>query len=191
MSQVAVVYHSGYGHTKALAERVAKGAGSVPGVEALLISVEDIDSHWESLDKADAIIFGAPTYMGAASAQFKAFADASSKRWFTHAWKDKIAGGFTNSGSQFGDKGNTMVEFATLAAQHGMIWVSLGLMPGNNNSKGSVNDLNRLGGALGAYAQSNVDQGGDVAPIESDRATAEHLGKRVAEIAVTFKRGRA
>ena len=29
MSTIAIVYHSGYGHTKALAEAVAKGAASV------------------------------------------------------------------------------------------------------------------------------------------------------------------
>ncbi|MDR9066794.1 hypothetical protein FEP48_05987 [Burkholderia multivorans] len=52
-------------------------------------------------------------------------------------------------------------------------------MPGNNNSQGSVNDLNRLGSFLGAMAQANADQGGD-AIIESDRKTAEVLGERVA-----------
>ncbi len=50
-----------------------------------------------------------------------------------------------------------------------MVWVGLGLHPGNNNSNGSVNDLNRLGGFGGAFAQSNIDQGPDVAPSDSDR----------------------
>jgi NAD(P)H dehydrogenase (quinone) len=35
---------------------------------------------WAALDAADAIIFGAPTYMGSASAPFKAFMDATSSR---------------------------------------------------------------------------------------------------------------
>ncbi len=188
MTHVAIVYHSGYGHTKALAEQVANGAAEVSGVTSQLIPVADVDSHWDDLDKADGIIFGAPTYMGAASAAFRTFAEASSKRWFTLAWKNKVAGGFTNSGSQNGDKGNTMMELVTLAAQHGMIWVSLGLPPGNNSSKGSLADLNRLGGSLGALAQSNVDQGGEDAPIASDRATALAYGRRVAEIADALKR---
>jgi multimeric flavodoxin WrbA len=191
VTNVAIVYHSGYGHTKVLAEQIAKGAGGVAGTEVLLVPVAEVDSHWDGLDKADAIIFGSPTYMGAASAAFRTFAEASSKRWFTLAWKDKISGGFTNSASQIGDKGNTMVELATLAAQHGMIWISLGLPPGNNSSKGSINDLNRLGGALGAYAQSNADRGGDDAPIASDKATAEAYGRRITEITASFKRGRA
>jgi len=183
MSKVAVVYHSGYGHTAAVAKAVARGAARVDGVNAKLISVTDIDKHWDDLKNADAIIFGAPTYMGGVSAQFKAFMDASAKVWFVQGWKDKIAAGFTHSGSQNGDKFNTITQLFTFAMQHGMVWTGLGLMPGNNTSKGSVNDLNRLGGFGGALTQSNNDQGAE-AIIDSDLRTAEHLGKRVARLAL-------
>jgi multimeric flavodoxin WrbA len=182
-ARVAVVYHSGYGHTKIQAEAVARGAESVAGTQVALIPVDQVEARAAELEAADAIVFGAPTYMGSVSAPFKAFMDWSSKAWFARAWKNKLAAGFTNSGSQSGDKLNTLVQLAVFAAQHGMIWVGLDLLPGNNNSKGSVEDLNRLGSFLGAMAQSNVDQGPDQAPIESDRKTAEYLGKRVAEFA--------
>ena len=190
MSKVAVVYHSGFGHTAAVAQAVVRGAASVDGVAAKLISVADIDKHWDDLSEADAIIFGAPTYMGSAAAPFKAFMDASAKVWFTQGWKDKIAAGFTHSGSQNGDKFNTMTQLFTFAMQHGMIWTGLGLMPGNNTSKGSINDLNRLGGFGGALTQSNNDQGADAIPA-SDLNTAEHLGKRVALVALQFAGERA
>ncbi|MEJ2299764.1 MAG: hypothetical protein P8X94_14965, partial [Woeseiaceae bacterium] len=98
-------------------------------------------------------------------------------------WADKLAAGFTNSGSQNGDKQNTLVDIASFAAQHGMVWVNLNLLPGNNSSKGSVEDLNRLGSYLGAMAQSNVDEGADVAPPEADLETAAKLGERVAKCA--------
>jgi multimeric flavodoxin WrbA len=123
--------------------------------------------------------------MGSASAPFKAFMDASSKVWFKQGWKDKIAAGFTHSGSQGGDKYNTITQLFTLAMQHGMIWVGLGLMPGNNSSKGSVNDLNRLGSSTGSLTQSNTDQGAEAIPA-SDLKTAEHLGRRVALVALQF-----
>ncbi len=181
MTKIAVVYHSGYGHTAAQAQAVARGAKKVAGAEVLLLTSEEAQK-WELLADADAIIFGSPTYMGSASAQFKAFMDASSKVWFTQDWKDKVAAGFTTPGSQSGDKLSTLTQLAIFAAQHSMIWVGLGLMPGNNNSKGSVNDINRLGSFLGAMAQANTDQGAEVAPIESDLLTAEHLGERVATI---------
>jgi len=182
-TQIAVVYHSGYGHTKAQAEAVARGAESIPGTRVSLIPVAEAEARAAEIDAADAVVFGAPTYMGSVSAPFKAFMDWSSKAWFARQWKNKIAAGFTNSGSQSGDKLNTLVQLAIFAAQHGMIWIGVDLLPGNNSSKGSVHDLNRLGGFLGAMAQSDVDAGPDQAPTDSDRKTAEHLGRRVAEFA--------
>lgn len=181
MTKIAVVYHSGYGHTAAQAEAVARGAKKVADAEVVLLTSEEAQK-WELLADADAIIFGSPTYMGSASASFKAFMDASSSVWYARGWKDKVAAGFTTSASQSGDKLNTLIQLAVFAAQHSMIWVGLDLLPGNNNSKGSVNDLNRLGSFLGAMAQANSDQAADVAPLESDLLTAEHLGERVAGI---------
>lgn len=185
MTTVAVVYHSGYGHTAEIARAVQRGAAAVRGTQAQLIAVGDVDQHWDDLAAADAIIFGAPTYMGGVSAPFKAFMDASSKVWFTQGWKDKVAAGFTHSGSQGGDKYNTVTQLFTLAMQHGMIWTGLGLMPGNNSSKGSGSDLNRLGSSTGSMTQSNVDQGAEVIPA-SDLKTAEYLGQRVALVTAQF-----
>jgi multimeric flavodoxin WrbA len=182
MTTVAIVYHSGYGHTAVQAEAVARGVAKVPGVDAKLLTSEEAQEKWDVLAAADGIIFGSPTYMGSASAQFKAFMDASSKIWYERGWKDKIAAGFTVSASQSGDKLNTLIQLAIFAAQHAMIWVGNDLLPGNNNSKGSVNDLNRLGGFIGALAQANADEGADIAPLKSDLLTAEHLGERVAGI---------
>jgi NAD(P)H dehydrogenase (quinone) len=182
-ARIAIVYHSGYGHTKALAEAVARGAEGVPGTNVTLIPVAEAEARAAEIDAADAVVFGAPTYMGSVSAPFKAFMDWSSKAWFARTWKNKLAAGFTNSGSQSGDKLNTLIQLAVFAMQHGMLWVGLDLLPGNNNSKGSVEDLNRLGSFVGAMAQSNVDEGPEQAPIKSDRETAAHLGRRVAEFA--------
>ena len=190
MTKVAVVYHSGYGHTAEQAKAVVRGVESVEGTNAVLIPVEQVDDHWTTLETADAIIFGSPTYMGSVSAQFKTFADASPKAWYARAWKDKIAAGFTNSASQSGDKLNTLMQLAIFAAQHGMIWVGLDLLPGNNSSKGSVEDMNRLGSFLGAMAQSNADQGPEAGPSASDLKTAEHLGARVARVTSQFLAGR-
>ncbi len=183
MSKVAVVYHSGYGHTQRQAEAVRDGAALNTNDEVHLISVEEIDDNWDKLDAADAIIFGSPTYMGGVSAQFKTFADKTSKVWAERGWQDKVAAGFTNSASQNGDKHGTLQQMQVLAAQHGMIWVPLGLAPGNNSSQGSLEDVNRLGGSIGALAQSNADQGPEHGPTKADLETAKLLGAKVAEIA--------
>ncbi|GAB7543147.1 flavodoxin family protein [Cupriavidus sp. CuC1] len=191
-TQIAIVYHSGYGHTAKQAQAVARGAASVDGVESLLISVDDIDQYWDTLENVDGIIFGAPTYMGSASAQFKGFMDATSRNVFAKGgkWANKVAAGFTNSASRSGDKLATLQQIAIFSAQHGMHWVNLGLPPGHNNSKSTEDSLNRHGFFLGAAAQSNADESADVVPPLADLRTAEHLGTRVAQVAQQLAAGR-
>lgn len=192
-TKICIVHHSGYGHTAKQAAAVAEGVRAVDGVECIELTVADLEDAeaegWAELDQAAAIVFGSPTYMGSASADMKRFMEATSGRWMEQKWTDKLAAGFTNSGSWNGDKQNTLVSFLTLAAQHGMVWVNLNLLPGYNSSKGSAEDVNRLGGSLGAMAQSNVDQGPDVCPPEADLETARRLGRRVAECALRWNRG--
>lgn len=188
---VAVVYHSGYGHTAKHAEAVALGARDA-GAKTLLINVDDIDEYWEMLDTVDAIIFGCPTYMGSASGQFKMFMDATSPRVFPNQkWKNKIAAGFTNAASRSGDKLNTLQQLSIFAAQLGMHWVNLGLLSGHNTSDSSEDSLNRHGFFLGAAAQSDADLSAEKAATRADLSTSEHLGARVASVARELAFGRA
>ncbi|MBW1596971.1 flavodoxin family protein [Streptomyces sp. JJ38] len=190
---VAVAYHSGYGHTARQAEAVAAGAASVEGVTALRHDVSDPDDALlASLDTADAVIFGSPTYMGSTSAVFQRFAEATASRWQEQRWSGKLAAGFTNSAGVNGNKDNTLMALAVFAAQHGMTWVPLGLLPGGEYSAaGTPDDLNRLAGFTGAMAQSPSDAGPEDAPRPGDLRTAEHLGARVARAALTLVHGRA
>ena len=191
-TQIAIAYHTGYGHTRVLAEAVAQGVERQSGARAELIDVTDMNSEsWAILAVSDAIIFGSPTYMGAVSGPFKTFMDQTSAIWLARSWADKLAAGFTVSSSQAGDKFATLSQLATLAAQHGMLWVSLNQLPGNNSSTASVDDLNRIGASLGAMAQANNDQGPDLAPPAADRESAARLGARVAELAQRMAAGRA
>lgn len=190
---IAVVFHSGYGHTAKQAQAVARGAAEVPGATVDLVAIEDGNAAAviAAVDAADAVVFGAPTYMGTASAAFKAFAEATSAPWGDGMrWKNKIAGGFTNSQNVNGNKENTLLELFVLAAQHGMHWVALGEYGGWNTTTGSPQDLNRLGSFTGAMAQSDGDASPDLAPPASDLATAEALGRRVAEGARDYNAGR-
>ena len=189
MAKLAVVYHSGFGHTQRVAEHVAEGAAGVEGTQVSLQSVEALDLEW--LHAADAIIFGAPTYMGSASAAFKGFMESTSRLWLQQRWKDKLAAGFTNSGSLYGDKANTLVELCCFAAQHGMVWVGLGLLV--NGVRGDRDDprhLNRLGSSLGLMTQADVDRSPELAPPISDLETARAFGRRVAELATRWLTGR-
>ncbi|WP_198418838.1 flavodoxin family protein [Cryobacterium psychrophilum] len=113
-----------------------------------------MNRSWRAFVVADtyASIFGTPTYTGSASDAFHAFAEASSKPWMQRTWQDKLAAGFTNSGSMSGDKLHTLQHLSLLAALHGMHWVSLGPLPGWNTTTSTDHDDNRLAFDLGAGA---------------------------------------
>ena len=187
MTTVAIVYHSGFGHTTKQADAVRVGVEGAAEVSSFVIAI-DVDGNWpatawDQLQTADAIIFGSPTYMGSVSWQFKKFADASSKPWFGQVWKDKIAAGFTNSASMNGDKHSTLHYMMTLAMQHGMLWVGTGMRPSNSKAA-TRNDINFLGSYAGAIAQSPSDSTPEEGPLPGDLETAKLFGKRIAQIAI-------
>ena len=184
MATVSVIYHSGFGHTRKMAEAVLKGVEGVEGVTAKLLTIEGkdiVEGRWKNddtlkqLDASDGIILGSPTYMGSVSGQMEAFIDGTSERWMKQAWRDKVASGFSVSGGPSGDKFNTLVRFATLAMQQGMIWVGLGIVP-------KPDGLNRLSFYFGAGGQAGGQEPPEEAPNDSDKKTGEALGRRVAEL---------
>ena len=177
MSKIVIVFHSGYGHTAKVAQAVAEGSGG-----ALLAIDADgnlPDGAWDTLAAADAIVFGSPTYMGSVSWQFKKFADASSKPWFTQAWKDKIAAGFTNSATMNGDKLSTLHYLFTLSQQHGMLWLGTGMMPSNSKAA-TRDDLNYVGSSSGLMTTTPSDASADEM-VPGDLATARAFGQRIAQ----------
>lgn len=192
MTQVAIVYHSGFGHTEVIAADVARGVEDA-GARPILLKIEagqtDFESFFATIAESDAIVFGSPTYMGTVSAPMKAFMDASAAVYFTKQWKDKLGAAFTVSGSPSGDKLNTLTSLAIFAAQHGMLWIGTGQHPGNNDDTSAATDVeNRLGSFIGAMAQAANDSP-ELTPKAGDRATAASLGRRVAEAADRWRAG--
>ena len=194
MKNIAILYFTGSGSNGKLAEAVHAGASSVEGVQSELISIQgrDIvegrysnDAVFEKLAKADAILFGSPTYMGGPSAQFKAVADASAGIWFQQGWRDKVAGGFTIGAGPSGDKLNTLQYFVTLASQHGMIWCGNPGIP--SFMLGKTDGHNRLGSTIGVMAQNTTPQGQAPVLDPGDQLTGERFGQRVAEFLLRLK----
>jgi NAD(P)H dehydrogenase (quinone) len=117
------VFHRGYGHTATQAQAVASGAAAVPRRDVDPVAIEDGNARAviAAVDAADAVVFGAPTCMGAASEAFKKFAEATSAPGGDGMrWKDKVTGGFTNNQNVNGNKEHTLLELFVLAAQHGI-----------------------------------------------------------------------
>jgi len=196
VAKIAVVFQSERGHTKRIAEAVLKGVIGTAGAEGVLLEIVWADVHegrykndvlFGELGQCDGIVFGCATYMGSGSALFKTFLEAAFRPcWFEQQWKDKVAGGFTNSASQNGDKLSTLMQLAVFAMQMGMIWVGVSDLPGNNWSGGARSDLNRLGTWMGAMGQSDAD---GLEPSVGDLDTAERFGARLALITRRMKDG--
>jgi multimeric flavodoxin WrbA len=113
--RVLVVYHSQTGHTKKMAEAVAKGAGSVKNVRVTLKNAAD--TTLEDLVNCDGLAVGSPEYFGYMSGMIKDFFDRSYEEAHTRkeifkkpyvvfisagndgsgasAWIDRICKGFT------------------------------------------------------------------------------------------------
>jgi NAD(P)H dehydrogenase (quinone) len=192
MTKVAIVYHSGYGHTAVVADSVAQGVRD-GGAEAIMVRIEGLGDDMKPLVElagtADAIVFGAPTYMGDVSAPLKAFFEASAGAWFTSAWKDKVAGGFTNSFNASGDKLHALQSIFVLSQQQHMIWVGAG-QPAASQGKASpdygTDAVNRFSYSIGVATQSD-NAGPDVTPGSGDREFARRYGERIATITARLK----
>lgn len=183
MKKIAIIYHSGYGHTQYFAKNVAEGASSVSGTKTDLLTIEDAGKNLEVLASYDAIIFGSPTYMGGVSGQFKTFMDSTSSMWMKQSLKRKFAGGFTVSGSPSGDKQTTLISMAVFAAQHGMIWIGNPVMPEVYSGVPAEQAANRLGSFLGAMAQASQDAP-EKSFVPGDLKTARVFGENFAKTVV-------
>lgn len=191
MTTVAVVYHSDSGRTKILAEAILEGVRSHEGIRGELHEIERRalqdgffrnDELFAALDKADAIVFGCPTFMGNVSAPMKAFLEATLKQFSSGAWKNKLASGFTVSGTPSGDKSNTLNSLLVCALQLGMIWVGLDQSPANPENR------NRLGFFMGAAGQADF-RSSEPALHPGDRETGVAHGLRMASLARKYNPG--
>lgn len=180
-AKIALVYFSKNGATNLLAQHIRNGAISL-SVDVTLFSLQSTDvidgryhnpELFSQLAYYDAIIFGSPTYMGSPAAQFKAFMDASSDDYTQKKWRNKLAAGFTTGGSINGEQQQTLLNFFTLACQHGMLWVGLDTSEHTDNL-----NLNRTGSSIGLVASPSIDQLVD----HNDLETAFYFGQRIARL---------
>jgi NAD(P)H dehydrogenase (quinone) len=166
--KVLVTYHSLSGNTERMAEAVADGVKSVPGAEVLLKRVGKVTA--DDLFSADAVVVGSPVYWSNMSGEVKTFFDNWQFKFGVFPdfkMKNKIGAAFATGGQVSSGKEVTMLTILAAMLGNQMIVVS-------------------GGGAFGASATTEGDSPG----IDSkELADAKALGRRVAEVAVTMKRG--
>lgn len=185
MKKIGIIYHSSFGHTKRVADILFEALQEEANIKTTIFTTEEAIANLDEFNDYTTLIFGSPTYMGGPSAQFKAFADATSKKWMNFEWKNKLAAGFTNSSSLSGDKYSTLSYFVTLACQHAMLWMSLGIAPAQTKSGhgASPDAINRVGSYLGLAIQSDNTEAVNT-PGPGDIETTKLFAKRIAKIAL-------
>lgn len=179
MTKLAIIYHSGHGHTEHIARHVLEGARQVDAVEAHLIKAEDMATRPNDLVDFDGIVLGSPTYLGGVSGTFKSFMDATGRLWAQQGLKGKLAAGFTVSSLPAGDKQSTLLSMFVFAMQHGMLWMGNPILPEQHRGVPYDEAANRLGSWSGLMAQA-----GHSAPADSfvpgDVKTAHMFGRNFA-----------
>lgn len=180
--KIVIIFHSGYGHTKIVAEHIQKGASRELDQVKIISTIEAVD-NFDLLHEADTLVFGSPTYMGTVSSEFKKFMEATGKFWYSQKWKDKLSAGFTNSSTLNGDKLNTLQQISLFASQHSMIWISTGILPQFENDK-QLDEPNGLASYLGLMTLSD----NSTSQINNPKGleTAELFGQRIAQITIKY-----
>ncbi|TSA22357.1 flavodoxin family protein [bacterium] len=169
---VLIAYYSQTGHTRAMAEAVARGARSVKTVNVKLLTVTEATT--EDLLKADAIIVGSPVYNANVAPEVASFMN----RWpfDGSSMRDKIGAAFVSSGGISAGE-----ELTQLNILHSMMVFGMIVVGGE--------DWRSAFGASAITGEKPFDQvvtGKDVA--EEFEKKGEALGKRVAELTVRWKR---
>ncbi|RUM58962.1 MAG: flavodoxin family protein, partial [Persephonella sp.] len=116
MGKILVLYDSGTGHTKKMAEYVAKGAKKFP-VEVRLKSVDEATK--EDILWCDGIAVGSPTYLGAVSHKMKKFWDDMADLW--GEIDGKIGCAFSSSGGWGGGNEITCLNILTILMNYGFL----------------------------------------------------------------------
>ncbi len=172
LTLVNIIYHSTQGHTERLANAVAEGAQTVPGVSTKVIRVIEAEPH--HVTECQGMVLGSPTHMGNVSAPMKTFMDEIiSPIWINGGIPGTVGAAFTSSGSIHGDKEFAILAMLITMTQLGMTLVSL--------PPTGIKENKKLGYSRGV-GTSVLGSHASMMPKE-DLVCAQQLGIRVAEVA--------
>lgn len=114
--RLLVVYYTGTGNTKRMAEEIGKGAEQL-GVNVQIKSVEECELN--DLAEADGIVIGSPTYFSNVAWQVKKLIDESITLYRKgHQLRGKIGGCFTSAGTLRDGKDCVRMLELTLGFHH-------------------------------------------------------------------------
>ena len=161
--KILVMYYSRTGRTKALAEAVASGVEDVEGMSSILREAEAVTEN--DFRESDGVIAGSPVYFGTMAAEVKSVFDRLIGTRKEMA--GKVGAAFVSGNHHTGGKETTLLSILQVMVIYGML---------------TVGDPLESGGHYG------IATAGD--PSDDALREARLHGRRVAEIARTFRRGR-
>jgi NAD(P)H dehydrogenase (quinone) len=192
MAEILVLYYSRSGATAELARQACRGVESVPRASARLRTVPAVSAETEGpsipvppsgapyatlddLRETDGLVLGSPTRFGNMAAPLKHFLDGTGSLWLSGALAGKPAAVFTSTQTLHGGQETTLLSMMLPLFHHGMVLVGL---PYTERALSET----RSGGT--PYGASHVSGGAAAALTDHEKALAQALGRRVADLAV-------
>jgi NAD(P)H dehydrogenase (quinone) len=197
MGEVLVLYYSRYGATAQMAQRIAHGIESVPGMQARLRTVPQVsavseaieDSIPESgppyvslqdLEECVGLALGSPTRFGNMAASLKYFLDGTSTLWLSGALIGKPAALFTSTSSLHGGQEATLLSMMLPLLHHGMLILGIPY---------SEPELMTTTSGGTPYGVSHVAGPNSNLPVsEEEKRLCFAMGRRLAEVAQRLQR---
>lgn len=190
---VLVLYYSRYGAVKQLAQYIARGIESVPGMEARIRTVPAVSPNTEATEPAipdsgapyatlddlkncAGLAMGSPTRFGNMAAPLKYFLDTASSIWLSGNTVDKPAAVFSSTSTMHGGQESTLLSMMIPLFHLGF------MMMGIPYTESELNTTQSGGTPYGATHYAGADSKRPIS--EEEQRLAFALGKRLAETAI-------
>lgn len=197
MQDILILYYSHRGSVRAIAECLAHGIESVPGMQARLRTVPKVSTICETteaavpdsgapyveaadLEECAGLALGSPVRFGNMAAPMKYFWDGTTAAWQNGTLVGKPACVFTASSSQHGGNETTLLSMMLPLLHHGMLVIGL---PFTETEVATTTD----GGT--PYGPSHVSgASGNPQLSDAESRLAFSQGKRLANIVQKLSR---
>lgn len=197
MAYILVLYYSRYGSVKQMAQHIARGVESVPGMEARIRTVPPVSPTIEATDPTvpesgapyvtiedlkdcAGLALGSPTRFGNMAAPMKYFIDKTSSLWLSGQLVNKPAAVFSSTSSLHGGQETTLLSMMLPLFHLGFILLGIPYTEA---------DLITTQSGGTPYGASHVaGQSGKNPITDEESRLCFALGKRLAEVTMSLKK---
>jgi NAD(P)H dehydrogenase (quinone) len=197
MTTILVLYYSRNGSVKQMAQHIARGIESVPGVEARIRTVPTVSPNTEAtepaipdngavyatlddLQECDGLALGSPTRFGNMAAPMKHFLDGTTRLWLSGKLVNKPAAVFSSTGSLHGGQEMTLISMMIPLFHLGYILLGIPY------TEPDLSNTQSGGTPYGATHWSGSD--GKKPITDEEQRLCFAMGKRLAETAKQLKK---